>query len=147
VERRRIVAPKTTTALAEIRAFAAPLLRRVAGASADDLILALDESCSNIIKHRAEEIEGGRIEVTIEAAPGVITIRIGKFCRPSDVAQIKPRDLPAVQPGGLGTHFVKHIMDRVAYIPDAEHPGALDLVMEKQLPTATADRTKGGSKA
>jgi anti-sigma regulatory factor (Ser/Thr protein kinase) len=34
---------------------------------------------------------------------------------PLDVERIVPRDLDEVRPGGLGTHFIRSIMDEVTY--------------------------------
>jgi sigma-B regulation protein RsbU (phosphoserine phosphatase) len=32
-------------------------------------------------------------------------------------AEIEPRDLDDVRPGGLGVHFMREIMDEISYLP------------------------------
>ena len=73
------------------------------------------------------------LRVQAEMLPGRLRISIMDFCCPEDVPRIKPRNLKAVRPGGLGTHFVDEIMDSVAYEPDPKNPDRMVLVLEKSL--------------
>ena len=97
-------------------------------------MLALDESCSNIVKHRSGDLADNVIQVRIALLKDRVRIRLGDFCGLADVPRIKPRDLEDVRPGGLGTHFVGRIMDKVSFEPEPDRPGRLALVMEKVLP-------------
>ena len=119
--------------LKAVRAFFRGVLGEVCGDEAEMVILALDESCSNVLKHRKAGVGGGLLRVDAQARPESVSIRIHDFCSPEDVPRIKPRDLEAVRPGGLGTHFVGEIMDRVDFEPDPLDPGCVDLVLEKKL--------------
>ena len=74
--------------------------------------------------------------LTIEIRSPRARFRIGDFCTPEDLPNIKPRDLSDVRPGGLGTHFIGEIMDRVGYEPEPGRPGRLALVLEKAIPNA-----------
>lgn len=88
---------------------------------ARDIVLAVDEACQNIIVHAYTAAEGVAerqdIAVTVFQRNNGIQIRLRDFATPVDPATIKPRDLAAVRPGGLGTHFIRQIMDRVEYLP------------------------------
>lgn len=95
------------------------------------LILCLDEACSNIIKHsyKGETEEPIEISFCFEGDELIIKVRdYGKQC---DVSEIKPRPLDDIKPGGLGTHCICKIMDRVDYCTEFEE-GTL-LTMSKNL--------------
>ena len=126
--------------LKAVRAFFQAAIEEVSGDQTDMVILALDESCSNVLKHRRAGVGGGLLRVRAEVRPGLVSFRILDFCCPDDLPHIKPRDLQAVRPGGLGTHFVGEIMDRVEFEPDPENPGCMHLVLEKRFP----QRESGG---
>ena len=127
--------PADARFLRAIRSFFQPLLTEVFGdATAQMLILALDEACSNMIKHSGEDAAVRRIEVHGTLADRSVRFRLPCFCCPSDVPNIKPRDLAVPAPGALGTHFISRIMDRVRFEPDPESSSKIALVMEKDVP-------------
>src|SRR5687767_15937907 len=106
--------PADSRFLRAIRSFFQPLLTEVFGdATSQMLILALDEACSNMIKHAGEDAPERRIEVQSSLGDYGIRFRLRDFCCQSDIPKIKPRDLTTPAPGGLGTHFISRIMDRV----------------------------------
>src|SRR5262249_42254906 len=98
------------------------------------LILALDEACSNMIKHACDDLEDKRIEVQSSMGAKGLRFRLPGFCTQADVPNIKPRDLLTPEPGGLGTHFISRIMDRVQFERDSASGDKVALVMEKALP-------------
>jgi anti-sigma regulatory factor (Ser/Thr protein kinase) len=123
--------PAEASHLKEVRAFFLPRLREHFGDEADMLVLALDEACSNILKHQEKKSAGEclTVDATIDAKH--VRFRVRNFCCREDVPKIRPRDLKCVRPGGLGTHFIHEIMDRVEFEPDPGAPGRLSLVLEK----------------
>lgn len=129
-----VTVPADARYLKVVRAFFKPVMDERFGDEAGKLILALDESCANVVKHRSGALDGGLIHVRLEVFPDRVRFRVGDFCGEGDVDKIKPRDLDDVRPGGLGTHFVSEIMDRVAFEPEPDSPGRLALVMEKTVP-------------
>ena len=46
-----------------------------------------------------------------------LVILLRDFADPVDAAEIEPRDLDDVRPGGLGVHFMREIMDEISYLP------------------------------
>jgi anti-sigma regulatory factor (Ser/Thr protein kinase) len=131
--------PADARFLRAIRSFFQPLLTEVFGdATSQMLILALDEACSNVIKHCGEGASEKRIDVHGELGSDGVRFRLPDFCCPSDVPNIRPRDLGTPVPGGLGTHFIARIMDRVRFEPAPGGEGRVDLVMEKKLPAGEA---------
>ena len=128
--------PAEASHLKAVRAFFQPVLRDYFGDETDMLVLALDESCSNILKHQEKKSAGDCLTVHATLDVERVRFRVRNFCWKEDVPKIKPRDLKCVRPGGLGTHFIHEIMDRVEFEPDPESPGRLSLVLEKSRPAS-----------
>ena len=126
--------PAEASHLKAVRAFFQPVLRDYFGDEADMLVLALDESCSNILKHQEKQSAGDCLTVHATIDAKLVRFQVRNFCWKEDVPNIRPRDLKCVRPGGLGTHFIHEIMDRVEFEPDPESPGRVSLVLEKALP-------------
>ena len=94
------------------------------------VVLALDEACSNIIRHAYADEEGDVI-VEICRQESSLVFRVIDFAAPCDKASIKSRDLDDVRPGGLGVHLIATIMDEVMH-EDAKTGNILR--MTKQWP-------------
>lgn len=85
-------------------------------ATADNLVLAVNEACMNVIQHgyclacdqemllRARQEQDALVFELLDHAPPVC------------VEAVKPRPLDEVRPGGLGVHFICSIMDEMAFV-------------------------------
>ena len=94
-----------------------------------DIMLAVDEACQNIIRHAYADVPVGDIIMEFRRNDDEMIILLKDFAPPVDVSKIKPRDLDDVRPGGLGTHFIREIMDEVIFLPPlAEGGNVLKLV-------------------
>lgn len=80
-----------------------------------DVVLAVDEACQNVIRHAYSGREDGEAILTLGLRAGVLEIELTDRAPLADLEAIKPRDLDDVRPGGLGTHFMVSIMDHVEY--------------------------------
>ena len=96
------------------------------------IILAVDEACSNIIKHAYGGDHTGTITATFTDVPERFTVRLRDFGRKADPAAIAPRDLADVRPGGLGTHFMKAAFDSIDYDTSQGEGTLLTLEKRKQ---------------
>lgn len=94
------------------------------------LCLAVDEACTNIIRHAYLGDPTKRIEVRLGLHADRLDVTLRDWGRKVDPSSIKPRDLADVRPGGLGVHFIREIMDEVAYDPSGE---CTELRMSKRL--------------
>ena len=106
-----------------------------------NIVLAVTEACSNIIRHCYCGRKGERIDLEIRFRPGVFEVRIidyGKFVDPS---QMMGRELEDVKPGGLGLHFINTVMDGVEYTRNEW--GGTTLILEKHI--EDADDADGAS--
>ncbi len=83
--------------------------------STADIVLALDEACQNIIRHAYDGGPDDVIELEIEHRGDQLIFSITDYAPAIDPTQIKPRDLDDVRPGGLGTHFIRRVMDEADY--------------------------------
>lgn len=96
------------------------------------IVLAVDEACSNIIKHAYRGDHGKIITVTVcdEADRFIVTLR--DYGIKADRSKIAPRDLNDVRPGGLGTHFMAAVFETIVYDTSVEQGTLLVLEKKKQ---------------
>jgi anti-sigma regulatory factor (Ser/Thr protein kinase) len=79
------------------------------------IILAVDEVCSNIIKHCCMTDPNRKIDLTIQLETDSLVISIVDDGIKFDINSIKSRDINDIKPGGLGIHIIKQVMDTVDY--------------------------------
>lgn len=106
-----------------------------------EVVLALDEAVTNVIRHAYENRPQQKImicgEPVHDAEQGEgLEVRVRDFGKQVDPAQICGRDLDDVRPGGLGVHIIRAMNNSVEY-RRAEGGGML-LIMRKYK-THTAD--------
>ena len=100
----------------------------------EELVLAIDEACQNIIRHAYLDLPEGKIQICLQHHTSLLKVNIFDQGHPADVTKIKPRALDEIRIGGLGTHFMNTIMDSVEFIK-AEYPWINHLVMTKEITT------------
>ena len=105
-------------------AAAAGLPEKEAGA----VILAVDEACSNIIKHCCQGDPTRRIDMTIALEQACLSVTLVDNGTPFDIGTIKPRDIHDIKPGGLGVHIIREVMDVVEYSHTPEGLNQVKLV-------------------
>jgi sigma-B regulation protein RsbU (phosphoserine phosphatase) len=85
----------------------------------DAIVLAINETCMNIIQHGYSNAEDdsscGEIIIEIFDDNEQVMFRITDFAERIDPAKIRPRNLEEIRPGGLGVHFINEVMDTVEY--------------------------------
>ena len=89
-----------------------------------DIALAVDEACTNVIKHAYRGGDDKEITVNVRYDSNKIVISIsdtgkGFESEPDDDAAIRRR-LNRLQRGGLGIHLMKKAMDEVVFVRDVE---------------------------
>ena len=78
--------------------------------------LAVDEAVTNIIKHAYEgENKNNIIKIKLEFKNKKFLIHLYDNGIKVNKNNIKPRNLKAIKPNGLGTYFIKTIMDSVKW--------------------------------
>jgi sigma-B regulation protein RsbU (phosphoserine phosphatase) len=97
------------------------------------IVLALDEACTNVIRHAYGGDEDGDIVLQISRERDDLVFRVRDFADPIDRSRVRPRDLDDIRPGGLGVHFIYEIMDQTTFLDPPDGDGNL-LVMRKRIP-------------
>ncbi len=94
-------------------------------ATAQSIVLAVDEACQNVIVHGYKGRADGEIILGVFRRRDGILLRLRDFAPPVDPATIKPRALDDIRPGKLGSHFMYEIMDSVEFRPSPDGTGNL----------------------
>ncbi len=81
----------------------------------EKLVLAVHEAVVNIIEHAYGGAGAGEIVLEILNNGDALVFELTDFARQIDIQRIKPRELSDLKPGGLGTHFMREIMDECEY--------------------------------
>jgi serine/threonine-protein kinase RsbW len=107
-----------------------------------DLNVVLDEVLSNVISHAYERDARSEILVRLEYRPDQVVVEVEDAGKPFDPLQAPPPDLTGSlqtrQVGGLGIHFIKSLMDEVAY---TRVDGKNRLCLRKRLPVGSESAT------
>ena len=92
------------------------------------VVLAVDEACSNIIKHCCKDDPTRSIDVTVTLDRDCICLTLVDNGKPFDIDSIKSRDIREIKPGGLGVHIIRQVMDVVEYSHTPEGLNQVKLV-------------------
>ena len=93
--------------------------------STADIVLAIDEACQNIIRHAYHGDSDNVIELEVEHRGDRLIFSLTDHAPAIDPTGVKPRDLEDLRPGGLGTHFIRRVMDEVEFLRPASGRGNL----------------------
>lgn len=85
----------------------------------DKIILAVDEACTNVIKHAYKYSPEGDIIINIKASNNKFTISITDYGKDFDPTLVPDPDIKKYymqhKVGGLGIYLMKKLMDEVNY--------------------------------
>ncbi|MCR4439658.1 MAG: ATP-binding protein [bacterium] len=121
VKRYRLRIPSQTENLEIIRSFVGHIARRVGfdDEEATKIEMAVDEACSNVIKHAYERDARKPIDMVIKIDYDKLTVIVTDHGKGFDPASIKMPDmkeyLAELRVGGLGIYLMRTLMDEVAY--------------------------------
>lgn len=79
----------------------------------DDLVLAIDEACMNVVQHAYHGQAGHGMSLCIRYHAGALIFQLGDEAIRVDEGCMQSRCLNEIRPGGLGVHFIRSIMDEV----------------------------------
>jgi anti-sigma regulatory factor (Ser/Thr protein kinase) len=98
---------------------------------AGQVVLAMDEALTNIIRHAYEGRNDQPIEIDLSVCGGKLCVVLRDYGRVAQPSSIRSRDLSDVRPGGLGVHIITQCMESVEYVP--AEGGGTRLTMKKTL--------------
>lgn len=122
IDSKELIVKSRTDNLTEIRKFVSngALSAGIPSKVVDNIILAVDEACTNIIKHAYKNFPEGEIVLKLEIDSDKLTVVIIDHGMPFNPESIQDPDLQKYyiqhRVGGLGMYLMKSLMDEVKYI-------------------------------
>ena len=112
----------STTSLKEVRVFSREVFEKIniQQEQKDELVLAIAEAAQNIVKHGYKGVENTTDKMQIKISLKNNELEIGFFDKGKPVVpgNVQHRKLDDIKPGGLGTFFIKQIMDGAVFKKD-----------------------------
>ena len=112
----------SSASLKEVRTFSRDVFEKInlPQDQKDELVLAIAEAAQNIVKHGYKDVEStaDRMEIKISLKDGNLEIGFFDKGKPVVPGNIQHRKLDDIKPGGLGTFFIKQIMDGAVFKKD-----------------------------
>ena len=102
---------------------------------------AVDEACTNIIRHSYGGAPDQRIVITFTLSEDRLEILLRDFGRKPDPARLEPREPDASRPGGLGLPLIRSVMDEVEF--DLSHAEGTALRLVKYLGASARGPAEG----
>ncbi len=100
----------------------------------EDVVLAVDEACANVIEHAYRWRGDAEIILNIFRLPAGILLQLRDFAPPGGPRGVTTRDPDVLVPGGLGTHFIRSIMDDARFMRAPEGDGnILELIKNSMV--------------
>lgn len=96
-----------------------------------DILIAVDESCQNIVRYAYNDDESGIIDIDIRYHDSCIEVRIRDYAKKVDPAVLIPVEKEELEPGGLGVLLIHKIMDVVKYLPVPDNKGNILFLSKK----------------
>ena len=112
----------STASLKEVRVFSRDVFEKIniPQDQKDELVLAIAEAAQNIVKHGYKGIKEttDRMEIKISLKDDELEIGFFDKGKKEVPENIQHRKLDDIKPGGLGTFFIKQIMDNAVFKKD-----------------------------
>ena len=112
----------STSSLKEVRVFSREVFEKIniPQEQKDELVLAIAEAAQNIVNHVYKDIESttDKMQIRISLKSGELEIGFFDKGKPVVPGNIQHRKLDDIKPGGLGTFFIKQIMDGAVFKKD-----------------------------
>ena len=126
----------STSSLKEVRVFSREVFEKIniPQEQKDELVLAIAEAAQNIVKHGYKGIENttDKMQIRISLKSGELEIGFFDKGKPVVPGNVQHRKLDDIKPGGLGTFFIKQIMDGAVFKKDQK--GCVNhLVLTKKI--------------
>ena len=108
--------------LKEVRTFSREVFEKInlPQEQKDELVLAIAEAAQNIVKHAYKGVgeTTDTMQIKISLKDGDLEIGFFDKGKPVVPQNIQHRKLDDIKPGGLGTFFIKQIMDNAVFKKD-----------------------------
>ena len=116
--------PVNTASLKEVRIFSRDVFEKISlpQEQKEELVLAIAEAAQNIVKHAYKGVTetNDKMEIKISLTDNQLEIGFYDKGKPVVPGNVQHRKLDDIKPGGLGTFFIKQIMDGAVFKKDQE---------------------------
>ena len=113
-----------SASLKEVRSFSREVFEKIKINQdlKDELVLAIAEAAQNIVKHAYKDMAttNDRMQIKISFEDNELEIGFFDKGKPVVAENIQHRKLDDIKPGGLGTFFIKQIMDDAVFKKDQQ---------------------------
>ena len=113
-----------TASLKEVRTFSRDVFDKLNlnNDLKDELVLAIAEAAQNVVKHAYKGVKDTSDHMQIKISLTGDQLEIGFYDKGKPVVaeNIQHRKLDDIKPGGLGTYFIKQIMDDAVFKKDQQ---------------------------
>ena len=137
----------STASLKEVRVFSREVFEKLNLEQdlKDELVLAIAEAAQNIVKHGYKGVDSTTDKLQIKISMKDSELEIGFFDKGKAVVpeNVQHRKLDDIKPGGLGTFFIKQIMDAAVFKKDQKE-WVNHLVLTKKILPINAPTLKIG---
>jgi anti-sigma regulatory factor (Ser/Thr protein kinase) len=109
----------------------------IAEETAADVVLAIDEACSNVIRHAYEGRCDQALEISLHSEPEQLVFQIsdhGEPC-PPECTEKRPLQVPNLddlKPGGLGVQLIYRVFDEVDFCPGKERGNCITMRLNRK---------------
>ena len=116
--------PVNTASLKEVRVFSRDVFEKISlpQEQKEELVLAIAEAAQNLVKHAYKGVTetNDKMEIKISLTDNQLEIGFYDKGKPVVPGNVQHRKLDDIKPGGLGTFFIKQIMDGAVFKKDKE---------------------------
>ena len=116
--------PVNTASLKEVRVFSRDVFEKISlpQEQKEELVLAIAEAAQNIVKHAYKGVTetNDKMEIKISLTDNQLEIGFYDKGKPVVPGNVQHRKLDDIKPGGLGTFFIKQIMDDAVFKKDQQ---------------------------
>lgn len=110
-----------------------------ASGDAESLVMAVDEAATNVLRHGYKDRRDARLALEVLTFSDRLEFILEDTAAKVREADVQPRPLEEVRPGGLGMHLINKFMDSCSY--DDSFRGGNRLRMTKRLPRKASDES------
>ena len=125
----------SSASLKDVRIFAREVFDKLSAhqEQKDELVLAITEAAQNIVKHAYNgQVTKDKMQIKISCKDKEIEIGFYDKGKPVVPGNVQHRKLDDIKPGGLGTFFIKQIMDGAVFKKDQQE-WVNHLVLKKKI--------------
>jgi serine/threonine-protein kinase RsbW len=139
IEHKEIIVKSKLSELLTIRSFVEAQATQFGFSEKEvfQVCLAVDEACSNIIRHGYKLDDNNTIKIEVYSAGERFVISILDMSLPFDQRSIPSPDMDEYfskyKHGGLGIHLIRTIMNEIEYIPSTKPGSYNELRLSKMI--------------